>query len=108
MGKHEGQERKDIGGQMDYDYEAILSRYRVNYAQLAEEATPGSIERRTYEYIVKLIDRESAEPPEEKAFQLIMLIMMFAKGSSQPEARAIYRQCGLDLNRDTGQEPWRF
>lgn len=93
---------------MDYDYEAILIRYREHYAHLAEEAVPGSIERRAYEHIVKLMAKESTEPPEERAFRLTMAIMMFAQGSSKPEARAIYRQCGLDLNRDTGQEPWRF
>lgn len=93
---------------MDYDYEAILTRYRETYAHLGQAAEPGSIERRAYEHIVKLMTKESTEPPEERAFRLTMAIMMLAQGSSKPEARAIYRQCGLDLNRDTGQEPWRF
>ncbi len=93
---------------MDYDYEAILTRYREHYARLAEGAAPGSIEQQTYEYIVKWIDRKSTEPPEERAFQLTMIFLSFATSAAQPEARAIYRQCGLDLNRDTGQEPWRF
>lgn len=93
---------------MDYDYEAILTHYREHYAHRAEEAEPGSIEQQTYEYIVKWIDRNATEPPEERAFQLTMRFLGLARLAAQPEARDIYRQCGLDLNRDTGQERWRF
>jgi hypothetical protein len=104
----ETREEGGIGGQMDYDYETILTRYREKYAHLAEEAALRSVERQTYEYILKWIDRNSTEPPEERAFQLTMTFLSLGKSAMPLEARAIYRQCGLDLNRDTGQEPWRF
>jgi hypothetical protein len=95
-------------GKMDYNYEGILSRYRMNYVQRAEGTAPGGVERRTYEFVVKLLDGALINPSEEKTFQLILLLMKLATGSNPPETRAIYRECGLDLNRDTGQEPWQF
>ena len=93
---------------MNYDYEAIVATYRDKYAHLSEHAAPGSIERHTYQQIVQLIDQNKTEPAKKRAFQLTLTFLSFATGSAKPEARAIYRQCGLDLNRDTGQEPWRF
>lgn len=93
---------------MHYDYEEIVASYRDKYAHLAEHAASGSIEQYTYQQIVRLIDQNKTEPPKKRAFQLTLAFLSFATDSSKSEVRAIYRQCGLDLNRDTGQEPWRF
>ncbi len=93
---------------MEYDYEWILASYRDKYAALAEQAAPRSIERQTYEQIVRLIVQNKTEPLKKRAFQLTLTFLSFATTSSKSEVRAIYRQCGLDLNRDLGLEPWSF
>ena len=55
---------------MDYNYESILNRYRMNYAQRAEGTASGSVERRTYEFIVKLLDGALINPSEERRSNL--------------------------------------
>ena len=90
---------------MDYNYEDILARYQEKYARLAEQAAPGSIERRAYEQIVQLISQNKAVPLKERAFQLTINFMIFAQTVKPVEARAIFKQCVLDFNHDTGQEP---
>lgn len=91
--------------EMDYNYEDILVRYQEKYARLAEQAAPGSLERRAYDQIVQLISHNKVVPLKERAFQLTITFMTFAQTAHQAEARAIFKQCVLDFNRDTGQEP---
>lgn len=91
-----------------YDYEAILHRYHEQYRQRAVQAVAGSVEQKTYEAIARFLARKTTETPKQRAFQVVLNLMTFAQSASQAEARAIYRQCCLDLNRDTGQEPLSF
>ena len=79
-------------------------RYQEKYTRLAEQATPGSIEKRAYEQIVQLISHNKAVPLKERAFQLTITFMTFAQTAHQAEVRAIFKQCVLDFHRDTGQE----
>jgi len=94
-----------VEAEQDYDYEAILHRYHEHYSQRAKQAIVGSVEQKTYEAIARLLARKTTETPKQRAFHLVLTLMTFAQSASQVEARAIYRQCCLDLNRDTGQEP---